>query len=228
MSRVYLIRHGQAGLRQNYDTLSDLGRMQAVALGAWFAREGITLDRVVAGSLERQRETARIAAASDPLIDPRFAEFDLDQVYRSLAPRLCERDAQFREEYLAMQRAIGAADAPVHRQWNRCDVTVFQTWQAGAAVDGESWEEFKTRATSTMDLIRGVASGEQVAIFTSATPIGLLLASLLGSGDEQAMRMAGACYNSSVTTLRVRGGDVSLMGFNSVAHLDDASMRTFR
>ncbi len=227
MSRVYLIRHGQAGLRQNYDTLSELGRVQAGALGAWFAREGIALDRVVAGSLERQRETARIAAA-DPTIDPRFAEFDLDQVYRSLAPRLCESDARFREEYEELLRAMQAVDAPVHRQWNRCDVTVFQTWQAGAAVDGESWAEFKARATSTMDLIRGVASGEHVAIFTSATPIGLLLASLLGTGDEQAMRMAGACYNSSVTTLRVRGGDVSLMGFNSVAHLDDAGLRTFR
>lgn len=228
MSRVYLIRHGQAGLRQNYDTLSDLGRVQAGALGAWFAREGIALDRVVAGSLERQRETARIAAASDPSIDPRFAEFDLDQVYRSLAPRLCESDALFREEYFAMQRAMEAVDAPVHRQWNRCDITVFQAWQSGAAVDGESWAEFKARATSTMDLIRGVASGEHVAIFTSATPIGLLLASLLGSDDQQAMRMAGACYNSSVTTLRVRAGDVSMIGFNSVAHLEEPGMRTFR
>jgi len=120
-------------------------------------------------------------------------------------------------------------EAPVHRQWNRCDVTVFKTWYAGQLpVEGETWIEFKARVLSAMEAIRAVASKEHVAIFTSATPIGLLLAALLGADDEKAMRMAGACYNSSVTTLRVHEGDVSMIAFNSIAHLPDPLERTFR
>lgn len=228
MSRVYLIRHGQAGLRHHYDTLSELGCEQAELLREWFGREAIRPNRVISGSLTRQKETARLAAG-EPEIEPRLAEFDLDQVYRSLAPKLCETDERFKHEYEAMLEAMRAHDAPVHRQWNRCDVLVFQTWYAGLLpVEGESWAAFKGRVLAAMDVIRAVPSREQVAIFTSATPIGLLVASILGANDEQAMRMAGACYNSSVTTLRVHDGEVSLLGFNSVAHLPEPALRTFR
>ena len=33
LSRVYLVRHGQAGTRKAYDSLSDLGRRQAQTAG---------------------------------------------------------------------------------------------------------------------------------------------------------------------------------------------------
>jgi broad specificity phosphatase PhoE len=42
LSAVYLIRHGQAGLRHNYDTLSDLGHTQARLLGEYLAAQKIT------------------------------------------------------------------------------------------------------------------------------------------------------------------------------------------
>lgn len=228
MSRVYLIRHGQAGLRQNYDTLSTLGERQAALLKDWFRREGIVLNRVISGSLARQIATARLGAG-EPDIDLRLNEFDLDVVYQSLAPRLRETDPDFRSEYDAMLEAIRAHDAPVHRQWNSCDVKVFQAWHSGShPVDGESWAEFKNRALSALELIRATNSGDHVAIFTSGTPIGLLVSSLFEATDSHAMRLAGACYNASVTTLRVRDGDVRLLGFNSVAHLSDPALRSFR
>jgi broad specificity phosphatase PhoE len=228
LSRVYLVRHGQAGLRHNYDQLSGVGVAQSHLLRDWFGREGISLDAIVSGSLTRQVDTAR-HAAGEPEIQPQLAEFDLDMVYRSIAPVLCERDPEFRAEYEAMVASMKSDDAPVHRQWNGCDVKVFRAWQTGALpVDGESWQDFKRRILSTLDHIREADSYRHVAIFTSATPIGLLLAEILGAPEDRAMRLAGACYNSSVTTLRVRDGDVSLISFNSVAHIDDPALRTFR
>lgn len=228
MSRVYLIRHGQAGLRCDYDRLSDLGAAQAAHLRDWFAKESIRLDRVIAGSMVRQVETARIAAA-EPEFSPALNEFDLDVVYRSLAPMLRNADPQFQREYDEMMAVMHTADAPVHRQWNRCDVTVFQAWHTGKyPVEGESWTQFKSRVLAALDLIRGCQTQRHIGIFTSGTPIGLILASLFGAGDDHAMKLAGACYNSSVTTLRVRDGDIRLLGYNSVAHLQDPSHRTFR
>ncbi len=58
MSVLYLVRHGQAGTREHYDSLSDLGQTQARLLGQHFAEQGIKFDAVYSGSLARQRATA--------------------------------------------------------------------------------------------------------------------------------------------------------------------------
>ncbi len=58
MSAVYLIRHGQAGLRHNYDTLSDLGHTQARLLGEYLAAQKIKFAAIYSGALTRQQETA--------------------------------------------------------------------------------------------------------------------------------------------------------------------------
>ena len=87
MSRIFLVRHGQAGSRQNYDCLSDLGHTQARALGDYFAREGVTFHAAWVGGLTRQRQTAEHVAAAyaavglafpAPTHDPAWNEFDLD------------------------------------------------------------------------------------------------------------------------------------------------------
>ena len=58
MSRVYLVRHGQAGTREAYDSLSDLGRRQARLLGEYFVSEKIHFAGAYSGTLVRQQETA--------------------------------------------------------------------------------------------------------------------------------------------------------------------------
>jgi broad specificity phosphatase PhoE len=226
-ARVYLIRHGQAGLRAHYDTLSDLGREQAARLRAWFAAEGIALDRAISGPLERQVETAR-GAVGDPEIEPRLAEFDLDAVYRGIAPLLARDDDDFARGYESLQAAVASPDAREHRQWTGTDVGVFRAWyESRYEFDGESWADFKARALAARDLVAGIAPGSNVAIFTSATPVGLWLAGILGADDERAMKLAGSCYNASITTLRIDGDELRLLGYNSIGHLEPA-LRTFR
>src|SRR5690606_29402036 len=122
-----------------------------------------------------------------------------------------------------------ADDAPVHRQWNRCDALVFQAWHSGRyEMEGESWIQFKSRVLDTLDLIQTLGSGKDIAVFTSATPIGLILAGVLGAADEHAMQMAGASYNSAVSVLHLRDGKPRIAGFNSVAHIPDPALRTLR
>ncbi len=61
MATLYLVRHGQASFAaENYDRLSELGRRQSVWLGEYFAERGIVFARAVCGTLERQRQTARM------------------------------------------------------------------------------------------------------------------------------------------------------------------------
>ena len=58
LSRVYLVRHGQAGTREAYDSLSALGKRQARLLGEYFLSEGIEFAAVFSGTLARQAQTA--------------------------------------------------------------------------------------------------------------------------------------------------------------------------
>ncbi len=101
MSTIYLVRHGQAGTREHYDCLSDLGQTQARLLGEYFASQKLTFDTAISGALQRQRQTAEAVAQAATnflaiTIDENWDEFDLTRIYREIAPQLCAEDADLR------------------------------------------------------------------------------------------------------------------------------------
>jgi broad specificity phosphatase PhoE len=234
MSVLYLVRHGQAGTRENYDSLSDLGRAQARLLGEYFRIQGIRFAAAYSGSLARQQATAsEVLPDAQIIADPGWDEFDLSNVYRELAPRLIEDDDQFRVEYEEMQRDIahsqGAHHAPVHRKWNDCDKKCVRAWVEGRyEYSGESWNAFVERIHAALRRAIAAAHEGNIAIFTSATPIGVSAASTLEIGDGRAMWLAAVMFNASFTTLRVHSNEVRLFTLNAIPHLNDAPLRTFR
>jgi broad specificity phosphatase PhoE len=245
---LYLVRHGQAGTREQYDSLSDLGREQARLLGEHFRAQGIRFDAVYSGSLKRQRATAEAtlghvdaAGALNVIIDPGWNEFDLAQVYSEYAPHLSAADADFRREYGEMQAAIeasrGAADHAVHRKWNDCDKKVVRAWvESRYEYSGETWPSFVARIHAALDRVTANFVGGPGAdlnngtaiVFTSATPIGVCAARTLELEDGRAMWLAGVLMNASFSTLRVRGSELRLFSLNNAPHLNDAPLRTFR
>ena len=64
MSVLYLVRHGQAGTREDYDSLSHLGRTQARLLGEYFKAQEISFAAAYSGSLARQSSFGNLAARS--------------------------------------------------------------------------------------------------------------------------------------------------------------------
>jgi broad specificity phosphatase PhoE len=238
LSSIYLIRHGQAGPRNRYDTLSELGCTQARLLGEYFVSQKMTFQAMVAGALARQQRTAAAvrrayldagAPAPEIVTDPGWNEFDLEAVYGELAPLLSEADPQFRAEYEEMLRRMAAADDPIHRDWSRCDLLVFQAWvEERLPCRSEPWADFRERVAGRLERLAGFGGGQAVAVFTSATPIGVWLGMALGTDTARMMRLAGAIYNTGVTSLRIRGDELSLFSFNGTPHLSDPAMRTFR
>ncbi len=238
MSTLHLIRHGQAGLRDDYDRLSPLGQEQARCLAQWFLKEGITFDRLITGGLRRQKETAAIVAgamaasgAAAPEIeeDPRWSEFDLDQVYAGIAPRIAAEDAAFRAQYEELLARMRSGEDGIHRQWTPADTMVVRAWIEGRyPFEGESWPAFLDRVHSA--LAAAVQSpARRTAVFTSATPVAISVASLFGSrAPMHIMRLAGAAVNTNVTILDTRGGDAALACFNAFPHLAEPRLRTLR
>jgi broad specificity phosphatase PhoE len=242
MSRVYLVRHGQAGTRKTYDSLSDVGRRQARLLGEYFLSEGIHFRAAYSGALRRQQETADVvrcayleAGSSFPDIvpEPGWNEFDLDHVYRALAPLLSKEDPEFERQYqeLAAQTRASAEqpEASVNRRWMPCDVKIVQAWMRGQhAYDGETWQVFRERVMACQAKFQPAGRDENIVVFTSATPIGIWTAVAMEIHDERAMRLAGVLHNTSYTVLRLHDGEMRLHSFNAIPHLSEPELRTYR
>lgn len=242
MSRIYLVRHGQAGTRQAYDSLSELGKRQARLLGEYFVAEGIQFAAAFSGALARQTESAAEVRAAygdaganfpEIILDCGWNEFDLAGVYRELAPRLCDEDPEFRREYeevSAQARAAAAQpDASVHRRWLPSDIKVVETWIAQRyACDVETWPDFRARVTGCRSRLSSAGGDVNIVVFTSATPIGIWTAAAMDIEDGRAMRLAGVLRNASYTVLRLRDGQLRLDSFNAIPHLTQLELRTYR
>jgi broad specificity phosphatase PhoE len=234
LSVLYLVRHGQAGTRERYDSLSDLGRQQAELLGEYFRSQNLEFDAVYSGTLSRQRATAQAALPGvKPIEDAGWNEFDLAQVYSEYARHLCAEDEDFRREYQEMQAALvasrGAHDHPVHRKWNDCDKKLVRAWvESRHPYSGETWPWFVARIQAAFHRVTEKIGEGNAIVFTSATPIGVCAARTLDLDDGRAMWLAGVLMNGSFTTLRVRGSEVRLFSLNNGPHLSDVTLRTFR
>lgn len=242
MSRVYLVRHGQAGTREAYDSLSEIGRRQARLLGEYFVSEGIHFAAAYSGALVRQQETACEVSAVYGEAGVRFPEivrergwdeFDLTQVYRALAPRLCAEDPEFERQYQELvKQARAAAEQPqasINRRWLPCDVQVVQAWIRGRhAYEGESWQAFRERVIGCRSQFDPTERDANILVFTSATPIGIWTALAMEIHDERAMRLAGVLHNASCTVMRLNEGELRLHTFNAIPHLSEPGLRTYR
>jgi broad specificity phosphatase PhoE len=231
---ITLIRHGQAGSRVVYDELSERGHEQARALGNWFGERGVRFDAVVAGGLNRQRMTARAVvaameehgiAAPEIVVDTRWNEFDLDAVYAGIGPVLALENEQFRLEYAQLQRDVTDPESAVHRAWRNCDVTVVRAWiEARLEFAGESFAEFCARVREGLF---SLPSDRNIAVVTSATPIGVCVGATLDLSPRRVMQVA-AGFNTAFSELDLRPGDPRLVSFNNVPHLRDQRLRTLR
>jgi broad specificity phosphatase PhoE len=232
-AHFYLIRHGQAGTRTNYDTLSEKGRAQARLLGEALAAHGIEFTAAYCGGLERQRQTAdavceAYGANFPPVVcDPGWREFDLDAVYRDIAPVLAARDPAFRAAYEEMLRQAADENHAVHRRWSSCDLAVARAWvEATVPTAAESWAAFQLRVGEAFRrLVQLSPESANVAVFTSATPVAICVADALGASSPQTrFQLAGALFNAAYAVLSTDGG---LVSFNEAGHLV-GEMRTLR
>lgn len=234
MGILYLLRHGQAGPRNDYDKLSDLGHAQTILLGQHFARLGRKPGKVYAGGLRRQQDTARnvLAQFDSPIelnTDRRWDEFDLDRVYREIGPQLAHDDPEFNSLYAEAVAAWHDLSSPIHRANNKTDARVAHAWIEGRyPYSGESWPDFQTRVRTALAELAAEAAEHDVFVFTSATPAAIAIGQALGVNGTHLLRLAGLQWNASIHALRSLGGEWALFHYNNTPHLPKSEMHTFR
>ncbi|KAF0807647.1 phosphoglycerate mutase [Alcanivorax xiamenensis] len=219
MGRIFLVRHGQASLLGgDYDQLSELGMAQAGETGLAFLRRGILPDIIVSGSLKRQSETARCAAAAaqwtTPLEqDDHFDEYRHEDMFAPVFPEF--------QDHAALAQYVSKQERP-RREFQRLFEQAFEAWLAGhERVQGRRWEDFRVRALeATVRVAERLYTGQSAMVVTSGGVIAAITQALLDLPDEHVLRLHNPIYNASVTRLVSKREKLFFSGFNDVAHLE--------
>lgn len=229
MSRLMLVRHGQA----SQDRLTDLGLRQARALAERWREEGIRLDAVWHGALERQRETAAVVAARCDLPCPQLLagldEYPAEAIVERLAPRLADDDEAYAALYAAWRNGGPAEQA--NARFQRMFEPAMRAWLDNRYSDLDilHWTSFQDGVLRALQMMMQAAGkGASIAAFTSGGPIGVIVQNALEAPAAKALQLNWCIRNASVTTLLFHGDRLSLDRFNDTAHLQKDALESFR
>ncbi len=213
MSTLTVVRHGQARpFDSNPDQLSALGEEQASLLGEYWKRVGIAFDEVWSGSLQRQRQTALLAAGREAEISDDWNEYDANGILHHFAPPYeleegADRNRKFQKIFEPAMLAWLAAEA---------HPTV------------ETWEVFRSRVLRGLRRLQEGPSNRSVVLFTSGGPISVLVQAAIGAHDRSFLEVNWRVRNCSITEFTFSRERLSLDSFNALPHLERAELRTFR
>ena len=220
MATIYLFRHGQASFgSDDYDRLSPLGERQATVLGEYLRDSGIVLDAAYSGDLLRQRETARLATATQAggvklSVDSRFNEIDNDEQLKYLLPRVLERSPDLQA---LVDRGLSAS-----KDYQKVIDAVFNFWVSPQCDEPriQSWVDYSGGVRDALrELMVSQGSGRTVGVFTSGGTIATIVAMVLGLGGDRTYPFYEPIFNCSVTQLFYSGRRVSLSAFNDCSYL---------
>ena len=213
MAELYLVRHGQAAFgSDNYDQLSDLGRAQSRALGAWLRNRGFAPDRLMTGTLTRQIDTlSEIGFTDDVGRHAGFNEYDFHDLLK------VRFEGQTPDTVLQ--------DRKTHFRTLRDTVL---EWQAGGVAGAqESWATFETR---TIDALQTATKegAKRVLVVSSGGVIGQLARHVMQAPPHMMMELNLQVRNSSVARFVFSKGRIMLQTFNWAPHFDlDPTIESF-
>ncbi|MEO1034761.1 MAG: histidine phosphatase family protein [Pseudomonadota bacterium] len=237
MSRLHLIRHGQAMfLTDNYDRLSPLGTDQARRVGLTLDAEDALPQRYLVGTLQRQQQTldAMVDAANGvaaPVVrDIAFNEFPFEAMMEQQIGRLKGSSDAVDRALIDFQQAEDRAVQirAVQRLLEFCIEDWVENDRSDPAANIPTWEAFCTRVGRAIaELQHKAASGSHIAVVSSGGVVAAVVAHVLGAPPIAAARLCWRVNNASITQLTFSKSRISLDHFNRVDHLPIAA-RTYR
>ncbi|MCE8009080.1 histidine phosphatase family protein [Aestuariivita sp.] len=203
MAELLVIRHGQASFGQDdYDVLSDLGRHQSRAVGALLGRIGWEPDRLVTGTLRRQKDTlTAMGFDAPPEEHAGFDEYDFADLLHA--------------RFDGQVPIVVKEDRKAHFRALRD--TVF-AWQ-DAAFDGasETYAAFAARVEAARRFATDTTA-RRVLVVSSGGVIGQMTATVMGAPKRHMMELNLQIKNTAMTRFMFSGARFSLHEFNATPH----------
>lgn len=213
MSRIYLVRHGQAPFgTDDYDRLTATGVAQCERLARHWRAIGRRVDCLYSGTLRRQKDSAAAFARS----------YGIDG-----GPEPLPRELPGFEEYnhralLEAHDGAGLRTAPADpRAFHRRLSGALAAWTEGRLAGFEPYREFRARCTGALaSLLAATGRGRTAVLFASAGSIAAAMQDALGIGDRDAVRLKLTFYNTGVSCLLWDGAALTIESVNAVSHLE--------
>ena len=231
MTTLYFIRHGQASFgAESYDKLSPNGEKQAQLLGQYFDQILKLSPYVVAGTMQRHQQTAKIALDQcfpevEIISNAAWNEFNHQQVFSQF-------DSRFAQPQLLKQQLL-QYDNPREYLAKIFDGAI-QRWTGGDFHHDydESWPQFKHRVEMALaQLCQHLAQTQPryAVVFTSGGVISVVAAQLMQLNPQRTFALNWAIANASLTTLHLVGTEPQLLSLNEHHFIkaQDASLLTW-
>jgi len=230
MATIYLIRHGQASFgKEDYDQLSELGKLQAVRLGQALSQRLSLFDAVFLGTMKRHKQSAEncLAAFNTSLSDVGAAydegwnEYNHQEILAKHRPEFATHES--------MRAFLKAQDNPKKAFELEFNLAIDRWVQSKDSTEySESWESFKARVHGALEqVLVGTPSSKKIAVFTSGGPISLIAQSLLGVEQEKIMKMNWTLLNCGVTKVVSTNSRVFIASFNDHSHFEGKDYKKF-
>jgi broad specificity phosphatase PhoE len=239
MSRLFLVRHGQASfLESNYDKLSPKGERQARILGEYWAGLNLRFDRVYSGPRVRQRATARIVGEAykdagiqfpEPAVLEGFDEFQAELVIERSLPGLIETDTEMNKMNQAFKKSRTRPEQ--FKTFQRMFEVVIGRWAEGQIpLEGiEPWPDFCSRVQRGLaQLASNGSRGQQIVIFSSGGPVGVAMQRSLNLSTEATLKTAWMVRNCAYSEFLFSAGRFTLSSYNATPHFTDPDLITHR
>lgn len=203
MAELVIVRHGQASFgADDYDRLSDLGRRQSMMAGAALRAAGWEPDRLIAGSLSRQKQTLECMGFGETAEEHAgFDEYDFHDLLRV--------------RYGGTMPEAVKSDRKSHFRALRDTILDWQT--GGLSGARESWAAFAARVGAARDFATDT-DARRVLVVSSGGPIAHLVASTLQAPAAQMIALNLQVRNSSFTRFQFSRGRLGLSEFNATPH----------
>lgn len=213
MSRIYLVRHGQAAFgTADYDRLTPTGIAQCEQLARHWRAIGRRIDRIYSGSLRRQRASAdtfarALAGAGGPALPVQVLAGMEEYDHRALLA--------------ALHGGAGQSEPADRREFHRRLARALEAWIGGGLEGIEAFSRFRERCASALrQLLADNGRGSDAVLFASAGSLAAAMQPALGIGDRELLRLKLAFYNSGVSCLLFDGETLTIESLNAVAHLE--------
>ncbi|MCK1798938.1 histidine phosphatase family protein [Streptomyces sp. XM4193] len=255
MPVIHLVRHGQASFgAQDYDALSDTGRVQAAVVGRELARRAPRDPLLVCGTLRRQRETAELLARAGNFgsalrTDARWNEYDhLRLLDRHGSAAVESPGSSATTGGAARERAHSAAPSSSREVQQLLDAALLRWIEADApAADEDGWQRFSQGAGEALadltaalvtapadavadpDAHRAPAARDAIVV-TSGGVLAALCGRLLSLPAPAVVAVNRVMLNAAVTTVLIGRSGATLLALNDHAHLsgEQQALRTYR
>ena len=200
---LWLVRHGQAAFAtDDYDRLTELGWQQARWLGEHLREMGLAFDRIAAGTLRRQQQTAEaLAETLGGAVEtvPGLEEYDSDRLLEAHGYRAGQRGGR-REHFQRLRAAL-------------------MDWAAGHIEGAETWEAFDARVRAAVARLTEGENGRVLAA-SSGGAIAMVLTQVLGIGPDKMVEFNLQARNTGITRLVFTKRTVYFNMFNAIPHLE--------